>query len=155
MFAYVSQTPYEFPPFLSPTSESVLPPLVEHAREVKRAYGQGYEANVVRKGLNGFDFQSSPAWRAVTDHFGTNTRLRELKGIVFALIAHIENQSKITLPALSRNEKRNLPLLVKYIDSHFSVLVPLFRCVTLCDENQEVIPFLDATVRQDSEHSES
>jgi hypothetical protein len=109
-----------------------------------KGYGLGYEAYAVREELGGFDFESCPAWRSITDYFGTNIRLRELKGIIYALTRYIKNQSGLAIPGPSRNAKRNLPLLVKYINDHYSVFVPLFPSVTLCDNNKMPIPFLDA-----------
>jgi hypothetical protein len=152
MFADVSESPCVFPFFPYPTAADKLPPLIKQAREGPTGYGHGYEAQVIHNELNGFDFQSCPAWRAVTDYFGTNIRLRELKGIVFTLLFHLQHQSHTILPALSRNEKRSLGLLVRYINTHYPVLVPLFPFVKLCDENHDAIPFLDATVLHDSQN---
>jgi hypothetical protein len=132
-----------------PFSQVILPPLIPKpvpTKPPKGSYGEGREAQVVRDELGDFDYATSVAWKAITDYFGVNLRLRELKGIVFGLIHHIQNLSGVELPMPSRNAKRNLPLLVKYVNTHYAELAPFFRCVRLYDEDWQAIPFLDATI---------
>jgi hypothetical protein len=137
----------QFQPFpvVGAMARNQLPPVPDR-KQPSKGYGQGYEAYAVREELGGFDFESCPAWRSVTDYFGTNIRLRELKGIMFALTCHIKGKSGLAIPGPSRNAKRNLPLLVKYINEHYSDFVPLFPSVTLCDDDKTPIPFLDARI---------
>jgi hypothetical protein len=140
--------PFEPSRFL-PFSNVILPPLLPinaSRQRPKRVYGEGWEAQVVRDELKDFDYKASEAWRAITDHFGVNLRLPELKGIIYGIIQHINNLSGVRLPMPSRNAKRNLPLLVKYVDFHYTMIVPFFRCAKLYDEEWQEIPFLDATI---------
>jgi hypothetical protein len=109
-------------------------------------YGEGHEASAVKRELNGFNFELCPAWTAITYYFGRGIRLRELKGIVSSITYHLSHQSGMKLPPLSRNTKRSLGLLVKYINNHYTIFVPVFRFVKLCDENKQPIPFLDAGI---------
>jgi hypothetical protein len=120
----------------------------EHARQ--STDGRGREARVVREELNGFEHKRCPAWRAITDRFGGGIRLRELRGIVFAIQFHIEKKTGRVLPPPSRTTKRSLPLLVKYINEHSGDVLPYFPLVTLCDAAHEPIPFLDAGIHDDT-----
>jgi hypothetical protein len=117
----------------------------------RRAYGQGHEAQAVKKELDGFAFSQSRAWKAITDHFGSNLRLRELKAMVNSLLIHIRETTGETLPEPSRNAKRSVGLLVKYIESHYDRLVPYFPSIVFCDDNKAPIPYLDATQTRDAE----
>lgn len=123
---------------------SLLTPIVP-ANAPKRRYGEGMEACAMKRELGTFDFESCPAWSAITYYFGRTLRLRELKGIVLSIIHHV-SESGTTLPRLSRNSKRSLGLLVKYINDHYSIFVPLLRSVTLCDEDWHPISFRDAGI---------
>jgi hypothetical protein len=116
-------------------------PDLEHS---KTKYGKGLEAQQVRLELAGFDYQSSRAWRHVKHHFGASIRLRELKGIVTSIILFIKMKHGIDLPRLSRNAKRCVPLLVKYIDEHHDYFLPLFHHVNLEGADKKVIPLLDS-----------
>jgi hypothetical protein len=122
-------------------------PVMSLEKDKKPGYGQGHEAQAVRDELAGFNYLTSPAWKAITDYFGANIRLRELKGIVYALSYHVKATQGKVLPSLSRNAKRNLGLLVRHIHDNFDDLVPLFPLTALLDANKEDIPFLDATNR--------
>jgi hypothetical protein len=50
------------------------------------------------------------------------------------------------LPEPSRNAKRSLALLVKFINEHAADIIHYFPLVILHDANQERIPFLDAGI---------
>jgi hypothetical protein len=110
----------------------------------KVPYGQGSEAFAVCEELDDFDYLHCPAWSAIVETFGAAMRLRELKGFVDAIRTFLQVRSGIELPKLSRNAKRNLGLLVKYINEHYNEIVPVFPYVTLLDGDAQPIPVLDA-----------
>ncbi|MDR1032003.1 MAG: hypothetical protein LBL30_02675 [Holosporales bacterium] len=108
------------------------------------SYGQGIEAEGVRRELGDFDYQSSRAQQAIIKHFGSTVRLKELKAIVESIRYYLGKKYGIALPKPSRNAKRNMPLLVKYIDEHYDHVVTIFSHISLCDKDKRRIPLLDA-----------
>ena len=104
--------------------------------KTRSEYGHGYEANAVRHELCGFRYRESPAYAAVLEYFGPDIRLRELKGMIYTAKKHILTKLGVGLPALSRNAKRSFPLLIKYIQDNYDILVPLFPKVWLYDEGR-------------------
>jgi hypothetical protein len=104
-------------------------------------YGYGSEAKSVRRDLEEFELGTSPAYHAVKVAFGTNVRLRELKGIMSVVRAWWQSKDGTYLPQLSRNQKRSFPLLIKYIDHHYDKIVPLFQHAILLDEQR--VPLVD------------
>jgi hypothetical protein len=135
------ETFYRRPPLVPPP----VPFLYTILKPPRRTYGEGREAKVMKEELDGFEFSMSRAWKAITEHFGTNLRLREMKAMVSALVFHIKETTGELLPMPSRNAKRSVALLVKYIDTHYDRLVPYFSQVEFCDERKAPIPFLDAS----------
>jgi hypothetical protein len=121
------------------------------SRPPRTAYGSGPDALAVDKELGDFVVENSPASDLIHRYFGSNIRLTELKAIVMAAVALVKHKKAITLPKISRNAKRSKLLLIKYVDTHYAELAPLFPVLTLCDKNQRPIPILDATAR-DTEH---
>jgi hypothetical protein len=110
----------------------------------KAAYGKGFEAQQVRNELGTFDYQCSRAWASIEYYFGASIRLRELKGIISAITGYLRMRRGVDLPELSRNTKRSVPLMVKYVEMHSEYFLPLFPCVSLADIHKEVIPLLDS-----------
>jgi hypothetical protein len=47
---------------------------------------------------------------------------------------------------MSRNTKRSFPLLVKYIQTNYDIIIPVLPKMVLCDAHKQPIPLLDAAV---------
>jgi hypothetical protein len=120
------------------------------AKPPRKTYGQGHEAQAIKEELGEFAFHTSRAWDAITQHFGFSLRLREMKAMVHGLLIHIKRTTGEALPPLSRNAKRSIAVLVKYVDTYYDRLVPYFSSVTLCDDDKEPIRLLDAVQASDS-----
>jgi hypothetical protein len=128
-----SRLQYDVPP-------GAPPPLPRPAGRVR--YGLGSEARGVRQELGDYDHMHAGGWIAVTQAFGGAIRLRELKGLVYGVLHILEVRRGIRLPKMTRNTKRNMGLLIKYIDSHYDYIVPVFRQITLYDIDKQPIPFV-------------
>jgi hypothetical protein len=111
----------------------------------KIRYGFGSEARSIRQELGDYDYMHAGGWIAVTQAFGSAIRLRELKGIVDSILQVLEVRRGIRLPKMTRNTKRNMRLLIKYIDSHYEHIVPVFREISLYDVNKQPIRFIQNT----------
>ncbi|MDR2646343.1 MAG: hypothetical protein LBC04_04195 [Holosporaceae bacterium] len=109
----------------------------------ERGYGHGPEAAAVKEELGDFDCPKSRALKALQHHFGSNLRLKELKGILLSIICFLSRKGVI-LPKPSRNTKRSFPLMIKYIDEHYGEIAPIFPDITLLNADRQPIPFLDA-----------
>jgi hypothetical protein len=122
------------------------PPPGSRARQPghKVPYGQGSEAFAACEELADFDYLHSAAWSAIIDVFGATIRLRELKGVLYAIQAFLRVRSGVELPKVSRNAKRNMGLLVKYINEHYNEVVPVFRHVSLRGGGGQPLPLLNA-----------
>jgi hypothetical protein len=118
----------------------------------KAKYGHGREAETIRKDLDGFDRDQSPASNAVRAAFGSTLRLRELRGIVDTIRAWWQVNDGTYLPPLSRNAKRSFLLTLKYIDEHYDQIVPRFPHVILCDDDGQRIPLLQADMFPQIQH---
>jgi hypothetical protein len=91
--------------------------------------------------LGDYDYKHARGWSAVMQAFGSTIRLRELKGIVYGVLSFLETRRGIRLPKMTRNTKRNMGLLIKYIDSHYDHIVPVFRETSLYDIDKRPIRF--------------
>jgi hypothetical protein len=111
-------------------------------------YGDGFEAQAVRKEIGNFQYETSRGFQAVQQNFGSTIRLLELKGIVMSAIHYVKRRHRTVLPKLSRNAKRSFPLMIKYINTHYEVITPTFRFMTLLDENHRPLPLLDRQLLQ-------
>jgi hypothetical protein len=100
----------------------------------KTKYGQGAEAKSVHEELDGFDYFQSQAWLAIVQLFGGVIKLRDLRAIVSAVRIHLQVKEGIILPQLSRNARRNMGLLVRYIQSNGTSILPVLSRVVLTDE---------------------
>ncbi|MDR1366061.1 MAG: hypothetical protein LBJ03_03150 [Holosporales bacterium] len=109
----------------------------------RKQYGQGADADSMRREIDGFDCKDSPAYRLVQRHFGDNLRCKELKAILEAIQLYLA-QHGTQLPSLSRNTKRSFVLMIKYMQCHLDVIEPILPLIILCDANKQEIPFLDA-----------
>jgi len=119
------------------------PPGSRRRPPVRLRYGAGSEAFACAEELGSFDYLSCPAWQTIVKLFGTSLRLRELKGIVYAVRAHVRATRGAELPMPSRNAKRNIPLLVRYINANHEVFAQILPKLALLDDQRRPIPFLD------------
>lgn len=124
---------------MNDTNADDVPKTKDKSRE-RLAYGFGAEAHSVHNEIGSFDYTRSPAYMAILHFFGPTIKLRELKAIISALQLYLKNKSNIVLPPMSRNTKRSYPLLVKYIQDNFAILVPMFPNLTFLDENMQPVP---------------
>ena len=108
--------PYWPPPpwIVQATQQEQVPQRLEKPR-----YGEGVEAQAVAKELGDFNYETSPAFKAIQDYFGKDVRTKELKGIILTARFWLLKRKGIVLPELTRNEKRSLQLMVKYIERHY------------------------------------
>lgn len=107
---------------------------------LKKRYGTGIEANLIKKDLGGFDVYHSRAFNAVRNTFGRSVRLNELLGIINSIDVYMQRKGLSGLPRLTRNEKRSFALLIKYIENNYELIVPYFQYITLCDQAGIPIP---------------
>jgi hypothetical protein len=107
------------------------------------SYGSGFEAIAVRDEIDRFKYSNSAAYFAVKQQFGTTLRFTELKGLVYAAVLYIEKKQGIQLPKMSRNTKRNFPLLIKYVQTHYQLIIPVLPKLSLYDEDRISIPLLE------------
>jgi hypothetical protein len=122
--------------------DAELLPFMGQQRKVP--YGHGHEAMAMREELGDFDYMRSAAYAAIVAQFGSTLRLMELKGIICAIQMWWKLRHGTELPKLSRNTKRSLALLVKYIDDHYNEITPLFPHITIRNAMNQQIPLLDA-----------
>ena len=104
-----------------------------------KPYGAGKEALKLKKKLGDFDFYHSRAYKAVVNNFGKSVRLNELLVIINSIRQHIIIKHQ-EIPSPNRNEKRNVPLLIKYIETNYDLIVPYFSFAKLCDKDGKPIP---------------
>jgi hypothetical protein len=116
---------------------------VQTLDEHSRPYGGGSEARAVKEELGDFDPETSAALRVVREYFGSTIRLKELNGIVLSAKYYMKRRHNVELPNLSRNTKRSFALLIKYIETNYAQIVPVFPRLTLLDENKHPLPLID------------
>ncbi|OHT09207.1 hypothetical protein TRFO_22049 [Tritrichomonas foetus] len=117
----------------------------------QKKYGSGDEAKNIKTRLNGFESTKSEAYSALTSHFGKSLRLFELIGIVNSLHKYYEikpfllsqeeviNYVPVTLPKVTRDERRSFPLMVKYIEDNKDKIIPILPFINLCDKKGDII----------------
>jgi hypothetical protein len=108
-------------------------------------YGFGAEARSVNHEIGDFDYGTCRAFLTFVRAFGGNVRLKEVKGIMYSAIAFLRDHRGVNLPRPTRNTKRSLPLLFKYMEDHHDDIAPLFRLMTLCDQNKQPLLLTDGT----------
>jgi hypothetical protein len=89
--------------------------------------------------LDGFDEKRSPADQATTARFGHGFRLLELKNGIRLAGFYLHHKYGRILPKMSRNATRNLKLTIKYVQTHYDELVPIFQKITLCDPQKQLM----------------
>jgi hypothetical protein len=110
----------------------------------KKPYGSGPEALSVEKEIGDFDYQQSPAFTAVRQTLGIDIRLKEFKAILNVVRYYLKERKHLDLPKPSRNTLRSFPLMIKYVETHYCAIVPFLSQFSLCDEEKNPIPILEA-----------
>lgn len=127
-------------PSVYPVSDEDDANMVTHHHMNARCYGLGKEAAATRAELKDFDYRDSMAMALVLRVFGYKLRFNELKGVVMALGDFLARKG-VMLPALTRNAKRSLPLLLKYINDNIAIFTRWLPAVTLVDADKiPIIP---------------
>jgi hypothetical protein len=103
---------------------------------VRKSYGTGAEAHAVDAEIGDFNFRESLVMAELERSFGRNVRVRELKSIICAVRLWLRHRGGIELPKPSRNTMRSFPLMVKYLETHYSAAAPVLHMLTLCDESK-------------------
>jgi hypothetical protein len=106
-------------------------------------YGFGQEARAVHEEIGDFDWHNSLAYCAIKRYFGETLRLKELKGLIYAAALYLKEKQGKRLPDLSRNTKRNFPLLIKYVQANYEFIVPVLPKLSLCNADKQPLPLLD------------
>lgn len=106
----------------------------------KEIYGKGAEAKAIKEELGDFDAFNSMAYREIIKHFGIDIRHNEVLGILNSINIYLQMKKNTALPIISRNEKRSLLLLIKYIEKNSELILPYFQYINLCDDNFQKIP---------------
>jgi hypothetical protein len=104
----------------------------------KPHYGSGAEALAVRRELGDFAPDNSRAATAIRHAFGT-LKLRELKAVVQVVQDILQRRHGIPLPKLTRTAKRSHQLLVKYINEHYDVMIPVFQSIRLLNRDRQPV----------------
>ena len=102
-------------------------------------YGSGMDAKRFKERLFDFDIAKSQAAKFIFERFG-KTRIEELVAMI-NLAIDVLMDSELSIRALTRDEKRNWPLLVKYVEDHFAVLRPILKKIELTDENGKPVNY--------------
>lgn len=105
----------------------------------KDIYGKGKEANKIKGKIGDFDAYHSRAYETIINNFGRSVRLNELLGIINSIRQYAFLKNHQGIPAPNRDEKRSFPLLIKYIETNYDLIVPYFPFIELCDSNGKPI----------------
>lgn len=113
--------------------------MVEKKKSKKEIYGKGYEANAIKKELGDFNLFESDAYKRIISQFGKSIRFNELLGIVNSINTYLIIKQRISLPNITRNEKRSFPLLIKYIERNSELIYPYLQYISLCNSSFQKI----------------
>lgn len=101
----------------------------------KEIYGKGNEAKIIKEKLGDFDVCKSNAYKNVISHFGRSVRLSELLAVLGSIDILLQIKRNISLPKITRDEKRSFPLLIKYIERNSELVLPHLPYISLCDSH--------------------
>ena len=114
--------------------------LGEKKKSKKEIYGKGYEANAIKEEIGNFNLFESDAYKRVISLFGKSVRFNELLGIINSIDTYLIIKKRISLPKITRNEKRSFPLLIKYIERNNELIYPYLQYISLCNSSFQKIP---------------
>lgn len=106
----------------------------------KEKYGKGEEAKIIKEELGDFNVSESKAYKEIYKKFGRSIRFSELLGILNSINIYLQIKKNISLPHISRNEKRSYPLLIKYIERNGEMIFPYLQYISLCNSSFQKIP---------------
>jgi hypothetical protein len=107
-------------------------------------FGSSWVEQTIPAELGDFDYSTSVAYNQIRTLFGSTIRLCELKYVVYFVSQFLERDAGVKLPRLSKNAKRSFPLLVKYIQTNFGLMLPVLAKIQILDENCREIRLLDS-----------
>ena len=101
----------------------------DHMNKIAR--GQGSEALKIQRKLQDFCPERSEVWMALQTQFSSGVTHSELQSI--AEIAYLYSGCRIN--PVSRAEKRDMRVLVKWFEDNWSTVGPIVKCMRLLDQN--------------------
>jgi hypothetical protein len=131
--------PNGLPPLMPPPGSFPLGVYQGYPFRQKKPYGTGTEAQSVEKELGDFNYRDSQAFKTIVEVFGTDVRLKEFKLVLKAARFYVKKRNHIDLPKPSRNTMRSFALMVKYVETHYSILAPFLPHIVLCDDSKNPI----------------
>jgi hypothetical protein len=102
-------------------------------RNIRVTRGTGGDADRVRRRLEGFDWETSEAWRILREQFGDTLKSNEIRSIAAVLCRKINGLK------LDRDATRDGRVLVKWFQENLPVLQPALKYVALCDLAEQPI----------------
>jgi hypothetical protein len=124
------ETQLPIDPVRAPTFPTELCPIPDRPPKEREIRGKGREAMAVARSLGDFDYQSSPAWKGVTERFGEHIRIAHLRSLACVFHALFPEH----IPSLSRTDIRRFSLLIKWFDTHWVFLSQILPYVWFEDE---------------------
>ena len=113
-------------------------PEVKRPKGPRTPYGTGAEATSVRAELDGFKYVNCPIYYQLLSLFGTKMLKSEATSVVYEVREFLKGHG-IELPVVTRNTRRMLSLLVKYMWDNREFYLPLLRCVRLREPNGQFL----------------
>jgi hypothetical protein len=107
-------------------------------------YGSRWVELTTQEELGDFEYSASAAYKQICTLFGVTIQPLELKNVVCFVSQFLEMNAGVKLPPLSKNAKRDFPLLVKYVQTNLDVMLPVLVKVQFVDEHRKKIILLDS-----------
>jgi hypothetical protein len=120
-------------------SGAASPPITE-----TKCYETGKEVLSMNEEIGDVEHTAFSAFPLSHANVGSALRVRELTGLVNAVVAYLQRHNYVTLPRRSCNTKRSFALLATYIQAHYQLLAPVIAKIQLGDKDKKQIPLLDA-----------
>jgi hypothetical protein len=94
---------------------------------------KGKEARHIRERVKSFCAKESEAWKMIVGRFGSGIRHRELCSLAISL------SSRYGVTPISRDEKRNADVTVKWFQDNIDVIRPILTHFQLLDDDEQPI----------------
>jgi hypothetical protein len=94
---------------------------------------KGKDGRHVEAILRSFNFEKSVAWDALTHHFSSGVRHRELCSVALVL-SHC-----FGFTTISRDARRSYPVLIKWFHDNWAIIEPVLPFVALRDATDRII----------------
>jgi hypothetical protein len=105
---------------------------------------KGKDSHHIAVILKTFNFETSDAWRALTQQFSTGVRHKELCSVAL-ILSHC-----FGIQSIPRDARRSYPVLIKWFQDNWNEIRPVLPLIALRDDDNRVINF----ERESFEHSE-